>query len=40
MGIPVISTNATGTKDALAEGFSGLLAQPKSIADLYEKMSY
>lgn len=38
MGIPVISTNATGTKDAVAEGFSGLLAQPKSIADLYEKM--
>ena len=38
MGVPVISTKATGTMDAVNDGFNGLLVEPKSIKQLAEKM--
>lgn len=38
MGVPVISTNATGTKDAVSNGFNGLLVEPKSVHDLIGAM--
>jgi glycosyltransferase involved in cell wall biosynthesis len=38
MGVPVISTNATGTKDAVSNGFNGLLVEPKSVDDLVAAM--
>jgi glycosyltransferase involved in cell wall biosynthesis len=34
MGLPVISTDATGTKDAVNNGFNGILVKPKSINEL------
>ncbi|MFD2201838.1 glycosyltransferase family 4 protein [Shivajiella indica] len=38
MGIPVISTHATGTKDAVEDGFNGLLVPVKDNAKLKEAM--
>ncbi len=38
MGIPVISTNATGTKDTVCHDFNGFLIEPKSVDKLTETM--
>jgi len=38
MGVPVISTNATGCKDAVSNEFNGILVKPRSVDDLYEGM--
>lgn len=38
MGIPVISTDATGTKDSVCQDFNGLLIEPKSVDKLAETM--
>ncbi len=38
MGVPVISTNATGTKDAVSHDFNGLLVPPKNVAELKSAM--
>lgn len=38
MGIPVISTDATGCKDAVNHRFNGELVKPKSISELSDKM--
>lgn len=38
MGIPTISTTGTGTRDAVSDGFNGILIEPKSEVQLYEAM--
>lgn len=38
MGVPVISTTGTGTRDAVADGFNGLLVEPKNTDALYDAM--
>ena len=38
MGIPVISTNVTGCKDAVSDGFNGVLIEAKSESALEETM--
>ncbi len=38
MGLPVISTNVTGCKDAVKDGFNGLLIESKRVDELQEKM--
>lgn len=38
MGIPVISTTGTGTRDAVVNGVNGLLVEPKNADQLYEAM--
>lgn len=38
MGIPVISTKATGTRDAVNDGYNGLLVTPKNTPDLVDAM--
>jgi glycosyltransferase involved in cell wall biosynthesis len=38
MGLPVISTNATGCMDAVSNGYNGVLIQPKSIEELSNAM--
>lgn len=38
MGVPVISTTGTGTRDAVANGVNGLLIEPKNADELYTAM--
>lgn len=38
MGIPVISTNGTGTRDAVSDGFNGILVDVKNIDQLTDAM--
>lgn len=38
MGLPVISTTGTGTRDAVSKDYNGLLISPKSISELFEAM--
>jgi glycosyltransferase involved in cell wall biosynthesis len=38
MGVPVISTMVTGCKDAVNDGFNGILIEPKNTKKLHEKM--
>jgi len=38
MGIPVISTKATGSMDAVKDGYNGILVEPKSVKELTEAM--
>jgi glycosyltransferase involved in cell wall biosynthesis len=38
MGVPIISTAVTGCKDAVCDGFNGILISPKNADQLYEKM--
>jgi glycosyltransferase involved in cell wall biosynthesis len=38
MGIPVISTKGTGTRDAVSDGFNGVLVDVKNIDQLTEAM--
>lgn len=38
MGVPVISTNATGCKDAVLDGYNGELVRSKNVADLVKKI--
>lgn len=38
MGLPVISTTGTGTRDAVSKDYNGLLISPKSISELFESM--
>jgi len=40
MGVPVISTRATGTMDAVNDGFNGFLVEPRSVTQLIEKMDF
>ena len=38
MGLPVISTNGTGTRDAVSDGFNGLLTKVKDVDGLLNAM--
>lgn len=38
MGIPVISTRATGSMDAVSDGYNGILIEPKNTEQLYHAM--
>lgn len=38
MGIPVIASNGTGTRDAVADGYNGILVDPKSVDQLKQAM--
>jgi glycosyltransferase involved in cell wall biosynthesis len=38
MGVPVISTTGTGSRDAVSDGYNGLLVAPKSVPELFETM--
>lgn len=38
MGLPVIATDVTGSKDAVSNGFNGVLLPPKSVEELQEAM--
>ena len=38
MGVPVISTTGTGSRDAVQDGYNGLLVPPKSVPELVEAM--
>jgi len=38
MGVPVISTKATGSKDAVKDGYNGILIEPKSVKELTNAM--
>lgn len=38
MGVPVISTKATGCVDAVSNGFNGILVKPKSVVELKQAM--
>jgi glycosyltransferase involved in cell wall biosynthesis len=38
MGLPVISTTGTGSRDAVGNGFNGLLVPPKAVTELIEAM--
>lgn len=38
MGIPIITTNAVGCRDAVEEGVTGFLCRPKDAMDLADKM--
>jgi glycosyltransferase involved in cell wall biosynthesis len=40
MGLPIISTNVTGCKDAVSDGFNGTLIEEKNIGALYNTMLY
>lgn len=39
MGLPVISTDVTGSRDAVSKNYNGLLIAPKSIAELTQAMT-
>lgn len=38
MGIPVIATNGTGTRDAVLAGYNGILVDPKNVDQLVNAM--
>ena len=38
MGLPVISAKATGCRDAVSDGYNGVLISPKSVQELKEAM--
>jgi glycosyltransferase involved in cell wall biosynthesis len=38
MGIPIITTNAAGCRDAVEDGVTGFLCRPKDAKDLADKM--
>jgi glycosyltransferase involved in cell wall biosynthesis len=38
MGLPILSTNVTGCKDAVKDGYSGMLVEPYSVMKLKEGM--
>lgn len=40
MKIPVISTNVTGCKDAVSDGFNGILVKNKSVEELKNAMEF
>ena len=40
MGIPVISTDGTGTRDAVQHNFNGLVIEPRSAEELTKCMLY
>ena len=39
-GRPIITSNIPGCKEAVIEGISGFLCEPKNVNSLYEKMKY
>lgn len=39
MGVPVISTKATGCRDAVSDGFNGMLLEPRNVNDVKEAMT-
>lgn len=40
MGLPVIATDVTGSKDAVSKDFNGLLISPKSVSALQHAMQF
>ncbi|MCC5927642.1 MAG: glycosyltransferase family 4 protein [Cyclobacteriaceae bacterium] len=40
MGVPIISTNASGCKDAVNDGFNGILVEKKNVAELEKGMDW
>ena len=40
MGLPVISTNVTGCKDAVNDGYDGVLIKSKSVEELINSMEF
>ena len=38
MGLPVVSTKATGCIDAVSDGYNGILVNPKSLEELRDAM--
>ena len=38
MGLPVIATDVTGSKDAVSKDYNGLLVMPKSVSALQNAM--
>jgi glycosyltransferase involved in cell wall biosynthesis len=40
MGVPIISTDATGCKDAVSNGYNGKLINPYSVSELENMMEY
>ncbi len=40
MGLPVISTNVTGCKDAVNDGYNGVLIKSKSVEELINSMEF
>ena len=40
MGRPIITTDSVGCREAVEDGVTGLLCQPRDIKDLVEKMEY
>ena len=38
MGLPVITTNTAGCRDAVEDGVTGLLVRPRDVDDLVSKM--
>ncbi len=40
MGMPVISTNVTGCKDAVSDGFNGILVKSQSADELFKAMEF
>lgn len=38
MGIPVVSTFGTGSRDAVSDGYNGILVKPKSVEELTDAM--
>ncbi len=39
MGVPVISTKATGCRDAVSDGYNGMLIEPKNVPALKDAMT-
>ena len=39
MGVPVISTKATGCRDAVSDGFNGMLLEPRNVNAVKEAMT-
>ncbi|KAF2519763.1 glycosyltransferase family 4 protein [Flavobacterium salilacus subsp. salilacus] len=40
MGVPIIGTNSTGCKDAVSNGYNGVLVAPYSVSEFEEAMEY